>query len=70
VSFQATNAHTEAGQPTTPRQIAGPGGVIVQGQLSCDFEAQVEWAIGVKAKQRFKVTRLSSPTRLVIDIKQ
>ena len=70
VTFQPANAHTEAGQATTPRQITGPGGVIVQSQMHCDFEAHVNWAIGVKAKQRFKVTRLSSPTRLVIDIKQ
>jgi hypothetical protein len=70
VSFQTTNAHTEAGQPTTPRQVNGPGNVIVQSQQNCDFEALVNWAVGVKAKQRFKVTRLTNPTRVVIDIKQ
>ncbi len=70
VTFQPANAHTDAGQATTPRQIAGPGGVILQAQSICDFEANVGWAVGVKSKQRFKVTRLSSPTRLVIDIKQ
>ena len=70
VSFQPANAHTDAGQPTTPRQIDGPGNVIVQSQMNCDFEAHVDWAVGVKAKQRFKVFRLANPTRLVIDIKQ
>jgi hypothetical protein len=70
VTMQTTNAHTEAGQPTVAnRQIEGPGNAILQSRQICDFEAVVQWAIGVDGMQRFKVTRLESPTRIVIDIK-
>jgi hypothetical protein len=71
VSFVAANAHTEAGQPTVDtRQITGPGNAILESRQVCDFEAHVDWAIGVKARQNFKVTLLESPTRVVIDVKQ
>jgi hypothetical protein len=71
VSFVAANAHTEAGQPTvSKRQIVGPGNVILESRQVCDFEAHVDWAIGVKSKKNFKVTLLQNPTRVVIDVKQ
>jgi hypothetical protein len=70
VQFEATNAHTEAGQPTVMnRDIAGPGGVIQRAVQICDFEAHVDWALGLRSQQRFKVTTLFNPTRVVIDIK-
>ena len=70
VEFEPAVAHTEAGQPTLPSQeIQGPGNSILESRQICDFEAHVDWAIGVDGVQRFKVTRLSDPTRLVIDVK-
>ena len=70
VAFQSANAHTDAGQPTVAnREINGPGGVILQSRQICDFEAHVDWAIGLRSQQRFKVTLLTNPTRVVIDIK-
>lgn len=66
-----SNAHNEQGQLTVPATtIPGQGGVILETKEYCDFEAVVQWAIGLKAKQPFKVTTLTSPTRLVVDIKQ
>jgi hypothetical protein len=71
VRLSPTNAHTEQGQATLPSNaVPGQGGVITETKGYCDFEAVVQWAIGVKAKQPFKVTTLTNPTRLVIDIKQ
>jgi hypothetical protein len=71
VSFTGADAHNEAGQPTVSRrQISGPGNVILESQQICDFEAEVAWAIGLKAQQRFKVTLLQNPTRVVVDVKQ
>ena len=71
VRFTATRAHTDAGQSTIPsRDISGPGGVILQSRQICDFEAHVDWAIGVRSQQRFKVTNLTNPMRVVIDIKR
>jgi hypothetical protein len=49
--------------------MAGPGNAILQARSACDFEAHVDWAIGVKARQRFKVTTLTNPPRVVIDVK-
>lgn len=71
VAFTTATAHTDAGQPTIKsREITGPGNAILKSVQTCDFEAHVTWAVGIKAQQRFKVTLLSNPTRVVIDVKQ
>ena len=71
VRFDQTAAHTEAGQPTVARRvIEGPGGTILEARQTCDFEGEVSWAVGVKGRQRFKVTLLENPRRVVIDIQQ
>ncbi len=68
--FQPAQAHDDAGNATVKStRMAGPGNAFVEARSICDFEADVQWAIGVKSMQRFKVTRLSNPTRVVIDIK-
>ncbi len=36
---------------------------------TCDFEAELTWAVGMKGERPFKVTTLSSPPRLAIDVK-
>lgn len=69
--FAQTAAHDDAGRVTVPRTtLAGPGATVLQARQTCDFEGVVIWAIGVAGTQRFKVTSLSAPPRLVIDIKQ
>jgi hypothetical protein len=71
VRFNQATAHTEAGQPTIPSPtIAGPGDTILEARRTCDFEGEVAWALGIKGRQRFKVTSLANPPRVVIDIKQ
>jgi hypothetical protein len=71
VRFEPGAAHNEQGQLTVPSTtVPGQGGVILEAKEYCDFEAVLQWAIGTKAKQPFKVTALNSPPRLVIDIKQ
>ncbi len=64
-------AHNDAGMSTIdPRDFPGQGGVITEVKMYCDFEGHVNYAIGLKARQPFKVTTLTNPRRLVIDIKQ
>jgi hypothetical protein len=71
VRFSQAAAHTDAGQPTLPRTtLEGAGNTILEARQTCDFEGEVAWAIGVKDRQRFKVTLLAEPRRVVIDIKQ
>ncbi|MEO6399157.1 MAG: hypothetical protein ABIP13_11860 [Tepidiformaceae bacterium] len=71
VRFSQAAAHDQAGQLTfAPKQVTGPGGTILEAKASCDFEGVVGWGAGVAGQQRFKVTTLQNPTRLVIDVKQ
>lgn len=71
VRFSQAAAHNESAQPTfVPKVVAGPGTTILEARASCDFEGVVAWAAGIKGQQRFKVTTLQNPPRLVIDVKQ
>jgi hypothetical protein len=71
VKFTPADAHNSAGQSTIrSNHITGPGNVILESRQTCDFEADVTWHIGLRSQQRFKVTTLSNPTRVVIDVKQ
>jgi hypothetical protein len=37
--------------------------------LTCDFEAQVEWVLGVRSPARYRVMELANPARLVVDVR-
>ncbi len=70
VNFEAANAHTEEGRATNaPRHVADPAGAnLREMRRICDFEAQVQYVIGVASPNRFRAFQLSSPARLVVDI--
>lgn len=70
IGFEMTNGHTEAGEPTLDdHELDGPGNTIAEARMTCDFEAQVNWVIGVEGGERpFGVYLLESPSRVVIDI--
>ena len=70
VSFEAANAHTEEGRPTAaPRHVADPAGEnLREMRRTCDFEAQVQYVMGVASPNRYRAFQLSSPARLVVDI--
>jgi hypothetical protein len=71
VRFDQAAAHTDAGQPTIgQREMPGPGDTILAARQVCDFEGEVAWAIGIRDRQRFKVTLLDGPRRVVIDVKE
>jgi hypothetical protein len=71
VNLFPTNAHTEAGQPTvTNRDVVLSGRNVKQFKSICDFEAVVEWVVGVGIPARFRVLELSGPVRLVVDVRQ
>jgi hypothetical protein len=64
------NAHTEAGAPTVrerERHLDYP--VFRELESTCDFEAHVEWVLGVASPNRYRVLELSNPTRLVVDVR-
>lgn len=51
-----------------PGRITSQGGAVVEVVEVSDFESQMVWAIGTTEGQPFKVTSLSNPTRLIIDV--
>ena len=70
VRFSAANAHTDAGEATIKDRTRSPNLPIVKDlKLICDFEAEVEWVMGVSAPNKYRVLELRSPTRLVVDIR-
>jgi hypothetical protein len=62
-------AHNDMGQVTVPDlDIGGTGQAILQAKSICDFEGIVEWAVGTDGTRPFRVTVLSNPGRIVIDV--
>jgi hypothetical protein len=43
---------------------------IVEAVLSCEFEATVEWVLVVRDRLPFRVTSLTGPPRIVIDVER
>ena len=70
VRFSGANAHTEAGEVTIKDRVRSPNLPIVKDlKLICDFEAEVEWVMGVSSPNKCRVLELKTPTRLVVDIR-
>jgi hypothetical protein len=69
VVFQGANAHNANGAPTVGPRRFSPGLPAVKeiAQLG-DFEAVVSYGIGVDRRRPIKVTTLSGPSRLVVDV--
>ena len=70
VRFSGANAHTEAGEATVGfRERATNLTNLLEIESICDFEAEVGWVLGVRSPNHYRVIELSSPTRLVVDIR-
>ncbi|HEY8563301.1 MAG TPA: hypothetical protein VIL74_23185 [Pyrinomonadaceae bacterium] len=70
IRFTPANAHTEDGEPTVKNREQWPNlKIIKEIKSTCDFEAEVEWVLGVAAANKYRVLELKNPTRLAIDIK-
>lgn len=70
VRFMGAAAHDDSGRPTVARAVLpGPGTAILEARQTCDFEGEATWAVAVTDTRRFKVTTLSAPARIVIDVK-
>ncbi|MGB2694678.1 MAG: hypothetical protein WBD55_05755 [Dehalococcoidia bacterium] len=70
VRFIATNAHDEAGDPTinaTELLPALPS--LVEAQQICDFEADVQWALGLDQEVDFSVIEQENPYALILEIR-
>lgn len=70
VHFMPLAAHTDEGEPTIGwREVSPKLTMISEVKRVCDFEGEVEFAIGLSKKTEYRVAELSDPMRLVIDIK-
>lgn len=70
VRLEPSQAHDDRGRPTV-RDRARTADLpnVRELQLICDYEGQVEWVLGLAAETPFRVIELSSPARLVIDVR-
>jgi hypothetical protein len=69
VVFQGANAHRQDGTPTiSPRRFSTGLTAVKEVAQIGDFEAVVTYGIGVDRKRPIKVSTLSNPSRLVIDV--
>jgi len=67
VQFRDTNAHDEAGNSTAPRSLKPDLPSLKEAVQTCDFEADVAWALGTD-ENPFTVTTLHNPERVVVEI--
>lgn len=69
VHFYPARAHTEAGKATLTDRRKNPDlPVLDEAALVCDFEGVLEWVLGLKGPNRYRVLELADPTRLVVDV--
>jgi hypothetical protein len=69
VVFRGANAHDADGTPTvSPRRFSTGLTAVQEVAQTGDFEAVVAYGIGVDRKRPVKVSTLSNPSRLVIDV--
>jgi hypothetical protein len=70
VRFEPAQAHDEQGNPLPPERERAPGlAAVKEMKLVCDFEGQVEWVLGVAAAAPYRVSELTGPARLALDVR-
>lgn len=71
IQILPANAHTQTGEVTTspqPERVLNFP-VMKELKLICDFEADVQWILGVASPRPYRVMELLNPARLVVDVK-
>lgn len=69
VSFNPARAHDDEGRAIVKnreQKLAYP--ILKEVKITCDFEAELTFALGVSAANKYRVLELKNPTRLAIDI--
>jgi hypothetical protein len=71
ITLRGTEAHDERGQATvTPRERRLQMPLIKEYEMSCDFEGVTQVVLGIAGSNRYRVTELQGPTRLIVDVQQ
>jgi hypothetical protein len=55
--------------PTLPRENSYQCANLKHLSITCDFEADLTFVVGLNTKKPYRVIELQNPTRLVVDIK-
>ncbi len=70
VRLEPARAHDDIGNVTIAERRRRPAlPALKELTIVCDFEAQVEWALGLVAQTPYRVMELATPPRLVLDIR-
>jgi hypothetical protein len=68
IVVQNARGHTQAGRPTIPNVVTPLCPNLRQVKTAGDFEGVVTFGLGLRRKTGFRVFRLTSPKRLVVDV--
>ena len=70
VRLEPAQAHDALGRVTIDERESAPGlSMVKEMKQVCDFEGQVEWALGLAARRRFRVLEASDPLRVIVDVR-
>jgi len=70
VRLWPAHAHTEEGRVTVPHEASTftlP--VLREAVLTCDFEGETAWVLGLTTPGGYRITELAGPPRLAIDLR-
>ncbi|HEX8824843.1 MAG TPA: hypothetical protein VF794_33295 [Archangium sp.] len=68
VRLQPAQAHADGKATVTQREHKPKLPVLAELEMTCDFEAEATWVLGVKNPNKYRVLELKEPTRLVVDV--
>lgn len=69
VHLRPAQAHDTKGRVTVPHRIYPHLGVISNMRLTCDFGSDLTWGLAVPGARPFRVFGLTSPPRIVVDVR-
>ncbi len=68
VRVQPAQAHEGTTVTVAERERKPALPIFQELELTCDFEGEVTWVLGVKSPNKYRVMELREPTRLVVDV--
>jgi hypothetical protein len=69
VQFMPPNSHDDQGNSTIDSTDISAGlPTLKEAKMTCDFEADVRWALGLDQEQDFRVLALDNPPRIAVDV--
>ncbi|WNG33035.1 hypothetical protein F0U60_04940 [Archangium minus] len=68
VRITPAQAHADGKVTVASRERKPKLPVLEELELTCDFEGEVTWVLGVKHPNKYRVMELREPTRLVVDV--